>query len=149
MMPTPTHFHTFKHMSLINPCQNPLFAFMSLKAARFPRQLLLTVKITCDPLPNVLTSRHFQNGQVPIPDRCTCFAWLFFVSTHQSLPRKSTYWYSLLVQTFSSMPQKVMWNLQNSWQLASAWRVSQAAKRSVRFYMSLGMPFLVKKRRES
>ena len=29
MMPTPTHFHTFKHTSLMNPSQNPLFTFMS------------------------------------------------------------------------------------------------------------------------
>ena len=86
-----------------------------LKAARSPRQLFLTVKITCDPLPNVLTSQHFRSGQVPIPDKCTKFVWDFFVSTHQSLPRKSTDWHSLLVQTFSSLSQKVMWNLQNNW----------------------------------
>ena len=44
-----------------------------LKAARSPRQLLLTVNITRDPLLNVLTSQHFQNGQVPIFDKCRKF----------------------------------------------------------------------------
>ena len=29
MMPTATHLHTFKHMSLMNPSQHPLFTFMS------------------------------------------------------------------------------------------------------------------------
>ena len=44
-----------------------------LKAARSLRQLLLAVKSTCDPLPNVLTSQHFQNGQAPIPEKCMQF----------------------------------------------------------------------------
>ena len=44
-----------------------------LKTARCPHQLLLAVKITCDPPPNVLSSQHFQNGQVVIPDKCTKF----------------------------------------------------------------------------
>ena len=43
------------------------------KAARCPHQLLLAVKITCDPPPNVLSSQHFQNGQVVIPDKSTKF----------------------------------------------------------------------------
>ena len=34
------------------------------------------------------------------------FAWDFFVSTHQSLPRKSTDWHSLLVQTSHVKPAK-------------------------------------------
>ena len=33
-------------------------------------QLLLSVKISCDPFPNVLSSHYFQNGQVLIPDKC-------------------------------------------------------------------------------
>ena len=58
----------------MNSSENYATSFHAgLKAARSPGQLLLTVKIICDPLPNVLTSQHFQNGQVPIPDKCTNF----------------------------------------------------------------------------
>ena len=44
-----------------------------LKAARSPQQLLLAVKITCDPLPNVFTSQFFQIDQVSFLDKCTKF----------------------------------------------------------------------------
>ena len=84
------------------------------KAARCPHQLLLAVKITCDPPPNDLSSQHFQNVQVVIPNKCTKFAWDFFLPTHQSLSGKNTDWHSPLVQTVSLMSQKVMWNLQNN-----------------------------------
>ena len=32
------------------------------KAVRCPHQMLLAVKINCDPPPNVLSSQHFQSG---------------------------------------------------------------------------------------
>ena len=69
-------------------------------------QLLLAVKATCDPFPNVLSSQHFQNDQVFIPDK--------YVNPSELTEEEGTDWHSPLVQT-SLMSQKVMWNLQNNW----------------------------------
>ena len=69
-----------------------------LKTARCPHQLL-AVKITCDPPPNVLSSQHFQNGQVVIPDKCTkfCMGLLpdFFVNPSEFIKKKHRLSFSL------------------------------------------------------
>ena len=84
------------------------------KAARCPHQLLLAVKITCDPPPNVLSSQHFQNGQVFIPDKSTKFCMGLLPVNPSEFIEKNTDWHSPLLKTFSVMSQKVMWNLQNN-----------------------------------
>ena len=61
-----------------------------LKAARCPHQLLLTVNIICDPLPNVLSAHHFHNGQVLIPDKCTRFFMGLFLCQPIRVYRETT-----------------------------------------------------------
>ena len=60
-----------------------------LNAARCLWQLLHAVESTCDPLPNVLTSKHYQNSQAPVPGKCMPFYMELFVSSYRGLCRKS------------------------------------------------------------
>ena len=55
------------------------------ESAEIIRNTLLTVRSSCQPLPNALTSKHFSDGQAPIPEIVTKFV-LDIISSHPLSP---------------------------------------------------------------
>ena len=119
------------------------------KAARCPHQLLLTVKITCDPLPNVLSAQLFHNGQVLILDKCTKFCMgLFCVNPSEFIEKQDRLAFSLGSNILFNVTKGQM-KPAKQLVMGLGMKSITGSERSARFYTSLGIQFLVKNRRES